>query len=81
MLLSLHADALPDSTMRGLSVYTLSDQASDRETAALAVRENRDNFVAGINLSRQPRAVAVDNVVGRFQHDQRQRPLTADART
>ena len=58
MLLSIHADALPDSTMRGLSVYTLSDQASDRETAALAVRENRDNFVAGINLSRQPRDIA-----------------------
>jgi N-acetylmuramoyl-L-alanine amidase len=44
--------------MRGLSVYTLSDQASDRETAALATRENRDNFVAGINLSRQPRDIA-----------------------
>ena len=58
MLLSIHADALPDSAMRGLSVYTLSDQASDRETAALAVRENRDNFVAGINLSRQPRDIA-----------------------
>ena len=58
LFLSIHADALPDSTMRGLSVYTLSDQASDRETAALAVRENRDNFVAGINLSRQPRDIA-----------------------
>jgi N-acetylmuramoyl-L-alanine amidase len=58
LLLSIHADALPDSAMRGLSVYTLSDQASDRETAALAARENRDNFVAGINLSRQPRDIA-----------------------
>jgi N-acetylmuramoyl-L-alanine amidase len=58
LFLSLHADALPDSAMRGLSVYTLSDQASDRETAALATRENRDNFVAGINLSRQPRDIA-----------------------
>ena len=58
LFLSLHADALPDSAMRGLSVYTLSDKASDRETAALATRENRDNFVAGINLSRQPRDIA-----------------------
>jgi N-acetylmuramoyl-L-alanine amidase len=58
LLLSIHADALPDSAMRGLSVYTLSDQASDRETAALAARENRDNFVGGINLSRQPRDIA-----------------------
>ncbi len=54
LFLSLHADALPDSTLRGLSVYTLSDQASDRETAALAQRENRDSFVGGVNLSHQP---------------------------
>lgn len=54
LFLSIHADALPDKAMRGLSVYTLSDQASDRDTAALAVRENMDDFVAGVRLSRQP---------------------------
>ena len=58
MLLSIHADALPDSELRGLSVYTLSDQASDRETAALAARENKDDFVAGIHLRRQRRDIA-----------------------
>ena len=57
LFLSIHADALPDSTMRGLSVYTLSDQASDRDTAALAIRENKDDFVAGVRLSRQPRVI------------------------
>src|SRR5581483_7641016 len=36
LLLSIHADALPDSGIRGLSVYTLSDKASDRDTAVLA---------------------------------------------
>jgi N-acetylmuramoyl-L-alanine amidase len=58
LFLSIHADALPDSELRGLSVYTLSDQASDRETAALAARENKDDFVAGINLRRQRRDIA-----------------------
>ena len=58
LFLSIHADALPDSELRGLSVYTLSDQASDRETAALAARENKDDFVAGIKLSRQRRDIA-----------------------
>jgi N-acetylmuramoyl-L-alanine amidase len=58
LFLSIHADALPDSELRGLSVYTLSDQASDRETAALAARENKDDFVAGINLWRQRRDIA-----------------------
>jgi N-acetylmuramoyl-L-alanine amidase len=58
LFLSIHADALPDSELRGLSVYTLSDQASDRETAALAARENKDDFIAGINLGRQRRDIA-----------------------
>ncbi len=57
LFLSIHADALPDSAMRGLSVYTLSDQASDRDTAALAIRENKDDFVAGVHLSHQPREI------------------------
>jgi len=55
LFVSIHADALPDSELRGLSVYTLSDQASDRETAMLAARENKDDFIAGINLRRQRR--------------------------
>jgi N-acetylmuramoyl-L-alanine amidase len=57
LFLSLHADALPDSALHGLSVYTLSDQASDRDAASLAIRENRDNFVSGLRLSRQPREI------------------------
>ncbi|HEX3953324.1 MAG TPA: N-acetylmuramoyl-L-alanine amidase [Stellaceae bacterium] len=58
LFLSLHADALPDRELRGLAVYTLSDQASDREAAALAVRENKDDFVAGVHLARQPREIS-----------------------
>jgi N-acetylmuramoyl-L-alanine amidase len=57
LFLSLHADALRDAAMRGLSVFTLSAQASDREAAALAIRENRADLVGGINLARQPREV------------------------
>ncbi len=57
LFLSIHADALPDSAMRGLSVYTLSNEASDRATASLAIRENRDDFVAGVHLSHQPREI------------------------
>jgi N-acetylmuramoyl-L-alanine amidase len=57
LFLSIHADALPDSALRGLSVFTLSAQASDREAAALAISENRADLVGGINLARQPREV------------------------
>ena len=57
LFLSIHVDALPDSAIRGLSVYTLSNEASDRATAALAIRENRDDFIAGVRLSHQPREI------------------------
>ncbi len=40
LFVSLHADALTDHGVRGASVYTLSDGASDAQTAALARREN-----------------------------------------
>jgi N-acetylmuramoyl-L-alanine amidase len=52
LFLSLHADALPDPAMRGLSVFTLSATASDREAAALADSENRE-IVGGLRLKRR----------------------------
>ena len=56
LFVSIHADALPDKAMRGLSVFTLSATASDREAAALADSESRD-VVGGVRLSREPREV------------------------
>lgn len=53
LLLSIHADVLPEAGVRGLSVYTLSNEASDRETALLASRENRDDFVPGFWIKKQ----------------------------
>ena len=59
LFLSLHADAHADSEVRGASVYTLSEDASDREAAMLAARENRaDAVVAGVRLADQPDNVA-----------------------
>ncbi len=52
LFLSIHADALPEEHMRGASVFTLSEQASDKEAAALAARENKADLVAGVDLSR-----------------------------
>jgi N-acetylmuramoyl-L-alanine amidase len=40
LFLSMHADALADRAVRGASVYTMGDSASDPQTAALARREN-----------------------------------------
>ncbi len=46
LFVSMHADALSDHSVRGASVYTLAQTASDAQTAALARRENSaDRFI------------------------------------
>jgi N-acetylmuramoyl-L-alanine amidase len=46
LFVSMHADALSDHSVRGASVYTLSQTASDAQTAALARTENSaDRFL------------------------------------
>jgi N-acetylmuramoyl-L-alanine amidase len=47
LFVSMHADALHDPSVRGASVYTLSDGASDAQTAALAHTENSADRFAG----------------------------------
>jgi N-acetylmuramoyl-L-alanine amidase len=47
LFVSMHADALSDHAVRGASVYTLADQASDAQTAALAQRENAADRYGG----------------------------------
>jgi N-acetylmuramoyl-L-alanine amidase len=54
IFLSLHADSLPDAKFRGMTVYTLSDKASDEEAEALAQRENKADVIAGIDLTDEP---------------------------
>src|SRR3546814_12350675 len=51
--MSLHADSIDDKSLRGLSVYTLSETASDAEAAQLAASENKVDIIAGIDLSDQ----------------------------
>lgn len=59
LFLSMHADSHPDSSVRGASVYTLSEDATDREAAALAARENQvDAMVGGMHLADKPENVA-----------------------
>jgi N-acetylmuramoyl-L-alanine amidase len=50
IFLSVHADKIENEQVRGLSVYTLSERASDAEAAALADRENKVDVVHGLDL-------------------------------
>ena len=58
LFVSMHADALTDHGVRGASVYTLSERATDAQTAALAVRENASDRFAGPGVSGVPPEVA-----------------------
>jgi N-acetylmuramoyl-L-alanine amidase len=56
LFLSIHADSHPDPGVRGASIYTLSEEASDREAAALAARENGGPMNAPSTAAASPRA-------------------------
>jgi N-acetylmuramoyl-L-alanine amidase len=58
LFVSMHADALGDHSVRGASVYTLSDTASDQQTEALARRENSADRFAGPAFRDAPPEVA-----------------------
>lgn len=58
LFVSLHANNHDSARIRGASVYTLSDKASDAEAAALAAKENKADIIAGINLSDQTEVVS-----------------------
>lgn len=57
LFISIHADSAENHDTRGLSVYTLSETASDKEAAALATRENKVDIIYGMNLSSENRDV------------------------
>ena len=53
LFISLHADSAPGSMVRGASVYTLSERASDKEAEALAKSENQSDIIAGVDLTNE----------------------------
>jgi len=58
LFISLHADSAPTRTARGLSVYTISAKASDKEAEALAAKENKADVIGGMDLSDASKDVA-----------------------
>ena len=59
LFVSMHADALSDHSVRGASVYTLADTASDAQTAALARRENSADRFTGAGLDTSPEVARI----------------------
>lgn len=58
LFISLHADSIDKPNVSGASIYTLSNKASDKQTARLAARENQADLIAGVDLSHEDKDVA-----------------------
>jgi N-acetylmuramoyl-L-alanine amidase len=54
LFVSIHADAAPQSYVRGATVYTVSERASDADAAAIAAQENHSDVIAGVDLNETP---------------------------
>ncbi|MBI4184694.1 MAG: N-acetylmuramoyl-L-alanine amidase [Proteobacteria bacterium] len=58
IFISLHADAIKDKGVRGGSVYTLSEKASDALAEELAQHANASDVIAGVDFSDKSPEVA-----------------------
>jgi N-acetylmuramoyl-L-alanine amidase len=51
VFLSLHADAVAEGIARGVQIFTLAEEASSDAIRLLAQRHDREDLLAGVNLS------------------------------
>jgi N-acetylmuramoyl-L-alanine amidase len=51
LFIAVHADTVRGRSVRGATLYTLSDKASDAEAEELAQKENRADIIGGIDLA------------------------------
>ncbi len=58
VFVALHADALAEGEAVGATVYTLAEDASDEAAATLAERHDRDDLLAGVDLTQADDLVA-----------------------
>jgi N-acetylmuramoyl-L-alanine amidase len=57
LFISVHADTLRQKSIRGATVYTISDKASDKLAGELAQRENTSDETAGVEPAKEPSEV------------------------
>ncbi|WP_238321714.1 N-acetylmuramoyl-L-alanine amidase [Halocynthiibacter namhaensis] len=59
LFVSLHADTVSEGRATGTTVYTLSEDATDVASALLAERHDREDLLAGVDLSQHDDQVAM----------------------
>lgn len=58
LFISIHADSVKKPGTHGTSIYTLSQKASDEQTAKLAEKENQSDLIGGVDLEIEDQQVA-----------------------
>ncbi|MDE2383278.1 MAG: N-acetylmuramoyl-L-alanine amidase [Alphaproteobacteria bacterium] len=58
LFIAIHADTLDEAEVRGTTLYTESDKASDAVAEAMAQKENRADILTGMDLGKQSEDVA-----------------------
>lgn len=51
LFIAVHADTVRGASVRGATLYTVSEKASDAEAEALAQKENRADIIGGMDLA------------------------------
>ena len=74
LFIAIHADTVHGQQARGVTVYTVSDQASDAEAEALAQKENRADIIAGMDLATESKDVA-NILINLAQRESRNRAM------
>ena len=68
LFVSIHADAASNEKAFGISVFSLSDSASDKEAALIAERENKADLLGGPDLAVED-PLAANALLGMFQRE------------
>ena len=79
LFIAIHADTvggplLRNANVRGATIYTVSDKASDAEAEALAQKENRADIIAGMDLATESKDVA-NILINLAQRESRNRAM------
>ncbi len=74
LFIAIHADTVDAKDVRGTTLYTVSDKATDAEAEALAQKENRADVIAGIDLANQTKTVS-DILINLAQRESKNQAL------
>ena len=68
IFISLHVDASKNKKARGISVFSLSNKASDVEAKKLALRENSSDLIGSLHIDHEDPLI-VGNLIKMFQRE------------